>query len=242
MLVKSYCASARKQEEAGILSIDLTSKKKGNVGRKSTLTEPLKDIYRAIVKEFPYTWKRLTHRTLRAKLSERGHRFCLKTVQNHHKVLKARHKTFKLKSLLTDIHKENRLRFIMDQVDCKTQYGRQELKFRDHLDTIMVDESWIYLMRNDNKLMLIEDIDVVIAPQVVTQSSQSPDLNILDLGFFHSLQSKVHQMKSHCTDRAEFMNWVQDAWDEYPMETLDGIWRCLYNNYRSIMACNGGNQ
>ena len=55
MLVKSYCASARKQEEAGILSIDLASKKIGNVGRKSTLTEPLKDIYRAIIKEFAYS-------------------------------------------------------------------------------------------------------------------------------------------------------------------------------------------
>ena len=49
-------------------------------------------------------------------------------------------------------------------------------------------------------------------------------------------------MKSHCTDRAEFMNMIQEAWDEYPMETLDGIWGCLYNNYHSIMACDGGNQ
>ena len=49
-------------------------------------------------------------------------------------------------------------------------------------------------------------------------------------------------MKSHCTDRAEFMNMIQEAWDEYPMETLDGIWGCLYNNYRSIMASDGGNQ
>ena len=37
----------------------------------------------------------------------------------------------------------------------------------------------------------------------------SPDLNILD-----SIQSKVHQIKSYCTDRTEFM------------ETLDGVWWC----------------
>ena len=42
-----------------------------------------------------------------------------------------------------------------------------ELKFRDHLDTIMVDESWMYLMRNNNKLLLVEDIDVLIAPQYI---------------------------------------------------------------------------
>ena len=123
--VKRYCASTRNQEEAGKLSIDLSSKKKGNVGRKSILTEPLKNLNRAIVKDFAYTWKRLTHRMLRAKLSGRGHHFCLKSVQNHLKVLKARHKTVKLKPLLTDIHKENRLRFIMDQVDRRTASGKK---------------------------------------------------------------------------------------------------------------------
>ena len=152
--------------------------RRGEVYTHRTSQEPLK--------EFAYTWKRLTHCTLRAKLSERGHRFCLKTVQNHLKVLKARHKTVKLKPLLTDNHKENRLRFIMDQVDCRTAHGRQELKFRDHLDTIMVDESWMYLMRNDTVAELEQDgTGDGWKVKVVTQSSQSPDLNILDLGFFH---------------------------------------------------------
>jgi hypothetical protein len=78
--------------------------------------------------------------------------------------------------------------------------------------------------------------------KIVTQSSQSPDLNVLDLGFFHSLKTKVSQIKAWCTDREEFMETVQQAFDDYPMETLDGIWACLYNNYRSIMACDGDNQ
>ena len=58
----------------------------------------------------------------------------------------------------------------MDQVDRGTAHGRHILKFRDHMDTIMVDESWMYLMRNNNKLLLVEDIDILIAPQVQHKS------------------------------------------------------------------------
>ena len=34
---------------------------------------------------------------------------------------------------------------------------------------------------------------------------------------------------------------VLKTFEEYPAETLDGIWDCYYNNLRSIMACDGGN-
>ena len=86
--VKRYCASAKSQEEAGILSIDLNSKKKGKVGRKSKLTEALKDVYRTIVQDYAYSWRRLTHRMLRSKVSDAGFDFPLSTIQAHLKVLK----------------------------------------------------------------------------------------------------------------------------------------------------------
>jgi hypothetical protein len=38
------------------------------------------------------------------------------------------------------------------------------------------------------------------------------------------------------------MQIVQLCFKEYPMDKLDGIWGCLFNNFRSIMACDGGNQ
>ena len=34
---------------------------------------------------------------------------------------------------------------------------------------------------------------------------------------------------------------VLKTFEEYPAETLDGIWGCYFNNLRSIMACDGGN-
>ena len=36
-------------------------------------------------------------------------------------------------------------------------------------------------------------------------------------------------------------NFPRSTFEEYPAETLDGIWGCYYNNLRSIMACDGGN-
>jgi hypothetical protein len=76
----------------------------------------------------------------------------------------------------------------------------------------------------------------------ITQSSQSPDVNINDLGFFNSLKSRVREIQAYTTEREEMMQIVQLCFNEYPMDKLDGIWGCLFNNFRSIMACDGGNQ
>ena len=35
---------------------------------------------------------------------------------------------------------------------------------------------------------------------------------------------------------------VLEVFDAYPAETLDGIWGCLYNNYRSVLESDGGSQ
>ena len=69
----------------------------------------------------------------------------------------------------------------------------------------------------------------------------SPDLNINDLGFFASLKVDVKRICTHCTSREEMMVNVMKAFEEYPREKIDGIWACWYNNLRSVMACDGGN-
>ena len=52
--------------------------------------------------------------------------------------------------------------------------------------------------------------------------------------------SRVREIQAYTTERAEMMEIVQRCFDEYPAENLDGIWGCLFNNYRSILACDGG--
>ena len=60
--------------------------------------------------------------------------------------------------------------------------------------------------------------------KVITQSSQSPDVNINDLGFFNSLKSRVREIQAYTTEREEMMEIVQRCFDDYPMDNLDGIY------------------
>jgi len=78
-------------------------------------------------------------------------------------------------------------------------------------------------------------------PIIVTQPPNSLDLNICDLEFFHSLKTQVRLICSHRTDREEMMMNVLKAFEEYPADKLDGIWGCYYNNLRSVMESDGGN-
>ena len=51
----------------------------------------------------------------------------------------------------------------------------------------------------------------------------------------------VKRICTHCTSRQEMMVNVMKAFEEYPREKIDGIWASWYNNVRSVMSCDGGN-
>ena len=76
----------------------------------------------------------------------------------------------------------------------------------------------------------------------MVQPAQSPDLNILDLGFFHSLKVNVAQLK-HRTDKLpDLLVKIKQAYTNYDKDTLAHIWAHLYDCYREILVANGGNQ
>jgi len=76
----------------------------------------------------------------------------------------------------------------------------------------------------------------------VTQPSNSPDLNILDLGFFASLKSKVWAMKMNASNIQQLVQKVTLAFDDYPASTITNIWAQLYAVYNAILQQNGGNK
>ena len=76
----------------------------------------------------------------------------------------------------------------------------------------------------------------------INQSPNSPDLNICDLGFFWSFKSRLRKKIAWSKDYQEMVRVVLEVFDAYPAESLDGIWGCLYNNYRSVLESDGGNQ
>ena len=54
------------------------------------------------------------------------------------------------------------------------------------------------------------------------QPSNSPDLNVLDLGFFHSLQTRVAKTKEG-GKLVDILPNVNKAFKEYPPETLERV-------------------
>ena len=346
--------------------INLGSCREGKCGRKSKLTDEVKEAYREIVSRFAYSWTYLSEATLQEELRKKGLNFSAGTVHNHLLLLRKRNKKVYLKPMLTEHNKTLRMKYALAQID--RSHGRKRIRFKDNKRTIMVDESWFYLTSDAVTALLIEDMDVLIHPKVqhkshiekimflavlgqpqkviwkgeeidfdgkiglfpcteevatrrvskagpkgtrvqvnknvdaefyhnlfcleggvydmieaktpwlagdpyfiqqdgarphtangaiedlvaggtgegftpviVTQPPNSPDLNINDLGFFASLKVDVKRICTHCTSREEMMANVVKAFEEYPRDKIDGIWACWFNNLRSVMSCDGGN-
>ncbi|KAG7339351.1 hypothetical protein IV203_025580 [Nitzschia inconspicua] len=63
------------------------------------------------------------------------------------------------------------------------------------------------------------------AVKLYTQPAQSPDLNVNDLGFFNSLQSKYYEESPR--NAIEIIEMVETVYKSYPMEKLNRIWLTL---------------
>ena len=71
-----------------------------------------------------------------------------------------------------------------------------------------------------------------------TQSSNSPDTNILDLGFFRAIQS----FDDDCpANEEELIKSVEKAYGEYPFRKLNHVWLTLQSCLNMIIENDGGN-
>lgn len=75
--------------------------------------------------------------------------------------------------------------------------------------------------------------------QLKQQPANSPDLNVLDLGFFRSISSL--QDSKPCTTVEELVKNVQDAFENQEVEKLDNVWLSLQSVMLEIMKCKGHN-
>ena len=74
---------------------------------------------------------------------------------------------------------------------------------------------------------------------VVTQPAQSPDLNVLDLSFWHSNKSALKGRRWR--NLREVMDDVTVKWNEHPRESVESAFRTLYTIYRGILESGGDN-
>ena len=73
---------------------------------------------------------------------------------------------------------------------------------------------------------------------VFTQSLNSPDTNILDLGFFRAIQS----FNDDCpANEEELIKLVEKAYGEYPFRKLNRVWLTLQSCLNKIIEHDGGN-
>ena len=71
-----------------------------------------------------------------------------------------------------------------------------------------------------------------------TQSPNSPDTNILNLGFFRAIQS----FNNDCpANDEELIKSVQKAYGEYPWRKLNHVWLTLQSCFNMIIENDGGN-
>ena len=71
-----------------------------------------------------------------------------------------------------------------------------------------------------------------------TQAANSPDVNLLDLGFFRAIQSFNDAAPKN---EEELIQLVQHVYTTYPRKRLNRTWLTLQSVFNQIILCNGDN-
>ncbi|CAM9632772.1 unnamed protein product [Discosporangium mesarthrocarpum] len=72
-----------------------------------------------------------------------------------------------------------------------------------------------------------------------TQPADSPDLNVNDLGFFHSIQQLKEDVEVSSPE--DLVEATMEAFDIYPRETLERVWQGLFAVLGEVLGSKGGN-
>lgn len=75
--------------------------------------------------------------------------------------------------------------------------------------------------------------------QVRRQPAMSPDMNVLDLGFFNAIQAVQHRKQAYSI--AALIEAVQAAFEEMQVETLEKCFLTLQAVMEQVMLSSGGN-
>ena len=130
--------------------------------------------------------------------------------------------------------------------------------YRDLLITKLIPaimEKWPTMDRNSRKILIQQDgaknhireddklfNDALeengVNVELYTQSANSPDINLLDLGFFRAIQSFNNAVPRN---EEELIEAVSDAYDKYPREKINRTWLTLQCFFNQIITHHGDN-
>ncbi|CAN0368555.1 unnamed protein product, partial [Discosporangium mesarthrocarpum] len=72
-----------------------------------------------------------------------------------------------------------------------------------------------------------------------TQPVNSPDLNVNDLGFFHSIQQLKEDVGVSTPE--DLVEATMEAFDVYPREALERVWQSLFAVLGEVLGSKGDN-
>ena len=128
--------------------------------------------------------------------------------------------------------------YLIDKVlDAIVQRWPQEL--RGKTIYIQQDNAPSHVPVNDKEFRAVvarTGLDI----QLINQPANSPDLNVLDLGFFASLQSLTNERVSRNLD--DLIDNVQKEFDNYDPATLNREFLTLQGCMIEVMKDGGGNR
>ena len=81
-------------------------------------------------------------------------------------------------------------------------------------------------------------IDQNINVELYTQAANSPDVNLLDLGFFQAIQSFNDAVPKN---KEQLIQSVHEAYKNYPQKRLNHTWLTLESVFNQIILCSGDN-
>ena len=102
---------------------------------------------------------------------------------------------------------------------------------------IQQDGAKSHINMDDNELKeALKDQEINVG--LYTQAANSPDVNLLDLGFSQTIQSFNDAAPKN---EEELIQSVQDAYTNYPRKTLNRMWLTLHSVFNQIILCNRDN-
>eukprot|EP00977_Amphora_coffeiformis_P001349 scaffold283_cov186-Amphora_coffeaeformis.AAC.7 len=111
---------------------------------------------------------------------------------------------------------------------------------RTQLIAIQQDNPNTHMGNTDPQWLLAKDSDPRFKFYLGEQPTRSPDTNILDLGFFRSLECATWKLKRASNIDGLIAN-VEEAWNEYEPELLNKIWLSHQACLNAILECHGNN-
>ena len=94
-----------------------------------------------------------------------------------------------------------------------------------------------HILEDDKEFKEVVD-EMGLNLTMYTQSLNSPDTNILNLGFFRAIQS----FNDDCpANEEELIKLVEKAYGEYPLHKLNHVWLTLQSCFNMIIENDGGN-